>query len=170
MLNAAYPRPSLSVARRPLPSTPGALGTELATLLRAIGVPAVVTDCAGRAIAATPEAAHDLAWRGGSLGDGVEVRLCGQTFKLVMTRGASRMQGLDLTPRQRVVIELVAEGLRNQEIADRLGISLHTVRRHVEALLKRLGVHTRAAAAVLLKEAQRHEQLGGASKHPSRAA
>jgi DNA-binding NarL/FixJ family response regulator len=168
MLNTAYPRPSLSLGRRPLPSTPNALGTELAALLRTIGVPAVVTDCAGRVIAATPEAAHDLAWRGGTLGEGVEVRLCGQTFKLVMTRGATRIESLDLTPRQRVVIELVAEGLRNQEIADRLGISLHTVRRHVEALLKRLGVHTRAAAAVLLKEAQRYAQQGVAA--PSRAA
>ena len=45
-----------------------------------------------------------------------------------------------LTPRQRGVAALLARGLTNQEIADELGISLHTVRRHLEHVFRRLQV------------------------------
>lgn len=148
---------SLALTRRPLPSTPRALGSELAGLLRSIGVHAAVTDANGALLAVTPEAMQTLAWKSRSPGVGVEVRLCGQSFRVVVAKPDQRNSPLDLTPRQRVVVELIAQGLRNREIAQRLGISLHTVRRHVEALLKRLGVSTRAAAAVLLQEALRHE-------------
>lgn len=156
---------SLAVTRRPLPSTPRALGTELAAVLRELGVLAAVTDVDGRPIAATPEGASALAWQGRADKAGVEVRLCGQSFRIVVAKSAAA-QPLDITPRQRVVVELIAKGLRNREIAERLGISLHTVRRHVEALLKRLQVPTRAAAAVLLGEALRRESMGA----PVRAA
>jgi two-component system, NarL family, nitrate/nitrite response regulator NarL len=163
---ASQPSLSLAVSHRPLPSTPRALGTELAGLLRSLGVHAAVTDANGTLLAATPEGAKALAWQGQSPSVGVEVRLCGQSFRVVVAKGGQVDAPLDLTPRQRVVVELIAQGLRNREIAQRLGISLHTVRRHVEALLKRLGVPTRAAAAVLLREALRHE----ASSEPHRAA
>lgn len=149
---ASHPTLSLATTRRPLPSTPRALGAELAGLLRSIGVHAAVTDTNGTLLAATPEGAQALAWqaRRDAKDVGVEVRLCGQSFRVVVARAGHSDAELDLTPRQRVVVELIAQGLRNREIAQRLGISLHTVRRHVEALLKRLGVPTRAAAAVLL--------------------
>ncbi|MGD1996149.1 MAG: response regulator transcription factor [Anaerolineae bacterium] len=48
-----------------------------------------------------------------------------------------------LTPRQREVLTLIAEGLSNQEIADRLEISVRTVERHRENILKRLNLHSR---------------------------
>lgn len=160
---ASHPSLSLAITRRPLPSTPRALGTELAGLLRALGVHAAVTDAHGTVLAATPEGARALAWQGQSPDAGVEVRLCGQSFRVVVARNVPVGAPLDITPRQRVVVELIAQGLRNREIAQRLGISLHTVRRHVEALLKRLGVPTRAAAAVLLREALRNE--AGAAPH-----
>lgn len=138
--------------QRTLPSTPGALGAELAAVLRSIGVHAVVTDARGTVIAASPEAAHCIGRAADSGRQAVPVRICGQSLYVVVSGGAVPPRPLDLTPRQRVVVELIAEGLRNREIAERLGISLHTVRRHVEALLQRLGVQTRAAAAVLLRE------------------
>jgi len=163
---SSHPTLSLAITRRPLPSTPGALGTELAGLLRALGVHAAVTDANGTLIAATPEGAEALAWQGRYQEVGVEVRLCGQSFRVVVAKVGHSDAPLDLTPRQRVVVELIAQGLRNREIAERLGISLHTVRRHVEALLKRLGVPTRAAAAVLLREALGHE----AALTPTRVA
>lgn len=162
---ASQPSLSLAVNRRPLPSTPRALGSELATLLRTLGVNAAVTDAQGTLIAATPEGAAALTWQGRAGQPGVEVRLCGQSFRVVVAN-TTPAKPLDITPRQRVVVELIAQGLRNREIADRLGISLHTVRRHVEALLKRLHVPTRAAAAVLLGEALRREAAG----LPTRAA
>lgn len=56
-----------------------------------------------------------------------------------------------LTRRQLEVAQLLADGLRNGDIAERLGISAHTVRRHMEAILRRLNVSNRAAAAKELR-------------------
>jgi DNA-binding NarL/FixJ family response regulator len=49
-----------------------------------------------------------------------------------------------LTPREREVLELVAEGLSNRAIAVELGISEHTVKFHVGSLLAKVGATTRA--------------------------
>ena len=49
-----------------------------------------------------------------------------------------------LTPRQREVLQLIAEGHPNREIARILQISVKTVETHRENLLKRLGVHSTA--------------------------
>jgi DNA-binding CsgD family transcriptional regulator len=49
-----------------------------------------------------------------------------------------------LTPREREVLELVAEGMSNRAIAERLAISEHTVKFHVGALLGKLAAATRA--------------------------
>jgi LuxR family transcriptional regulator, maltose regulon positive regulatory protein len=52
-----------------------------------------------------------------------------------------------LTPRQVEILRLVAQGLSNPDIAVRLKLSDHTVKRHVANLLSRLGLSSRAAAA-----------------------
>jgi non-specific serine/threonine protein kinase len=52
-----------------------------------------------------------------------------------------------LTPRQREVAALVAEGLTNREIAARLVLERGTVANHVEAILQRLGFHHRTQIA-----------------------
>jgi len=52
-----------------------------------------------------------------------------------------------LTGRQLEILRLVAQGLSNGEIATRLSLSEHTVKRHVANLLTRLGLKSRAAAA-----------------------
>jgi DNA-binding NarL/FixJ family response regulator len=53
-----------------------------------------------------------------------------------------------LTPRESEVLQLLAEGLANKEIASRLGISDHTVKFHVNALMAKLGVQSRTEAVV----------------------
>jgi DNA-binding CsgD family transcriptional regulator len=52
-----------------------------------------------------------------------------------------------LTTRERQVVDLVALGLTNAEVAERLWISPGTVRRHLENVYAKLGVRTRTAAA-----------------------
>jgi two-component system nitrate/nitrite response regulator NarL len=52
----------------------------------------------------------------------------------------------DLTPREREVLQLLAEGLTNKHIARRLGTSEHTVKFHVNAILGKLDAHSRTEA------------------------
>ncbi len=52
----------------------------------------------------------------------------------------------------------MAEGLSNQAIADRLVVSLHTVRNHVQKVLTKLGAHSKAEA-VAMAAAAGHEGL-----------
>ena len=51
-----------------------------------------------------------------------------------------------LTSREHEVLEQMAAGLSNRQIADVLGISEHTVKFHVSAILGKLGVSSRSAA------------------------
>lgn len=65
-----------------------------------------------------------------------------------------RAPGWDLSEREREVLELMAEGLNNQQIADRLVVSLSTAKSHVSSILSKLGVSSRTEAvsmAVKLK-------------------
>lgn len=52
----------------------------------------------------------------------------------------------DLTPRELEVLQLMAEGLSNKEIARRLGLSEHTAKFHVNAVLSKLDAHSRTEA------------------------
>jgi DNA-binding CsgD family transcriptional regulator/tetratricopeptide (TPR) repeat protein len=67
-------------------------------------------------------------------------------------RAATRAHPAGLTPREQEVLELVAEGLSDEQIAGRLVLSVRTVHHHVSSLLAKLGVSSRKEAAV---EAQR---------------
>ncbi|WP_164234167.1 helix-turn-helix transcriptional regulator [Microbacterium hydrocarbonoxydans] len=68
-----------------------------------------------------------------------------------------------LTARERQVLSLIAEGLSNRQIGERLFISVKTVSVHVSAVLRKLGVSSRTEAAVA---AQRHLDVE-ASRQPA---
>ena len=53
------------------------------------------------------------------------------------------------TPRERSVLDLVAEGKSNRQIANRLGLTEGTVKGYVSILLDKLGVQDRTQAALL---------------------
>jgi DNA-binding NarL/FixJ family response regulator len=55
-----------------------------------------------------------------------------------------------LTTREREVLELVAEGLSNQEIGERLGLAEKTVKHHMTNILGKLHVRSRVEAALLV--------------------
>jgi DNA-binding CsgD family transcriptional regulator len=57
-----------------------------------------------------------------------------------------------LTPTQRRVLELLAAGFTDAQVADQLRVNVRTVRRHVGAVLDRLGVRTRFAAGVVAQQ------------------
>lgn len=62
---------------------------------------------------------------------------------------ASRLASL--TAQQHRVLELVADGLLNKQIADRLGIQERTVKAHLTAIFERLEVRNRTQAGILLR-------------------
>ena len=59
-------------------------------------------------------------------------------------------ESADLTPREREILELIGQGLTNQQIADRLIIEVGTVKNHVHSILQKLDVSSREDAASYL--------------------
>ena len=59
---------------------------------------------------------------------------------------------MPLTSREKEILRLIAAGLRNQEIADQLFISLATVKRHIANAYGKLEVSHRTEAIVRLNE------------------
>jgi DNA-binding CsgD family transcriptional regulator/tetratricopeptide (TPR) repeat protein len=89
-----------------------------------------------------------------ALGAEAAVRLCRRRLRElgvrsvpVGARAATREHPAGLTPRESEVLDLIVQGLRNEEIAARLVISVKTVDHHVSSVLGKLGVSSRGAAA-----------------------
>ncbi len=74
-------------------------------------------------------------------------------FTAPRMRGAGADAFPELTAREVEVLELIARGSANAAIAERLGLSLKTVRNHVSAILNKLQVVDRASAIVRAREA-----------------
>ena len=56
-----------------------------------------------------------------------------------------------LTSRENEILELLEQGLTNQQIASRLSVTLHTVKNHVHSLLTKLGVGSRSEAVQVFR-------------------
>jgi DNA-binding NarL/FixJ family response regulator len=86
------------------------------------------------------------------LAPSVTRRLIGE-FARMRPRPAGRPDALrDLTPRETEVLRLVAEGLANAEIAERLVVSEETVKTHVSHILTKLALRDRTQAVVVAYE------------------
>lgn len=59
-----------------------------------------------------------------------------------------------LTPRELEILDLLEQGLSNQQIASRLSLTLNTVKNHVHNLLKKLGVASRSEAVSVSRAAK----------------
>lgn len=62
--------------------------------------------------------------------------------------GGAARQLANLTRREHEVLELLSKGHPDKDIADQLGISIHTVHEHVRNIFEKLGAHNRTEAAV----------------------
>lgn len=85
----------------------------------------------------------------------------GRYFLLVReesaTLAADRLQALGLSPREAEVMQWVCEGKTNPEIAQILNVTTHTVNRHLEHILAKLGVDNRQKAIVVVMERLRSQ-------------
>jgi len=90
-----------------------------------------------------------------SVADGAHVlppQMTGTLFSQIardaVARGQpSTLDAVRMTPREREVINLIAEGLSNKAIAGRLHIATHTVKSHVRNVMEKLTLHTRLQIA-----------------------
>ncbi|HEU4989465.1 MAG TPA: response regulator transcription factor [Gemmatimonadaceae bacterium] len=74
--------------------------------------------------------------------------LFSQIAKAAVQRGGtSALEAVRMTQREREVIGLIAVGMSNKEIAQRLNIATHTVKSHVRNIMDKLALHTRLQIA-----------------------
>ncbi len=67
-------------------------------------------------------------------------------------RDEARLESLGITPRELEILALIAEGLSNKEIAERVSVSENTVKTHSSRVFDKLGARRRTQAVQLGKE------------------
>jgi DNA-binding CsgD family transcriptional regulator len=68
------------------------------------------------------------------------------------TRNEERLAAIGMTPRELEILELIAKGLSNREIAERVFVSENTVKTHSSRVFEKLGAKRRTQAVQLGKE------------------
>jgi DNA-binding NarL/FixJ family response regulator len=88
--------------------------------------------------------------RGDSLLDRFELRRLQRRLKHQRHQDSTERQRANrLTPRQREILQLMADGVPGPDMATRLGVSPATLRTHVQNILMKLGVHSKTEALAL---------------------
>jgi LuxR family transcriptional regulator, maltose regulon positive regulatory protein len=125
------------------PFETGRVRVDLASTLAALGRP----DQAQREIEAAVENFREI----GAEAERARAETMLENLRTSATRLTERTDGPlgALSRRELEVLDLVAKGLTNRDIAARLFLSEHTVNRHVANILRKLGMNSRAAAASL---------------------
>jgi len=113
-----------------------------------VAVAAVAAGCVG--FMTKDRAAVDLVDAIRAVRDGHVVLEPKRMGRLATTAGAPAGRGPEtLTPRERQVLQLLAEGCSTRQIADRLFVSLNTARNHTQHLLHKLDAHSRLEAVAV---------------------
>lgn len=95
--------------------------------------------------------------------------LCSPRISAILLRQVYALLGrhnpesknLPLTERENQILRLLDEGLSNQQIGSRLGVSIHTVKNHLHSIFGKLGVSSRTEA-VAVHRAMRYSDAGSA--------
>lgn len=115
----------------------------------AVMAAALEAGCAGFITKADPLDLVLSSVRSAAAGESVvSPALLARLLPKLMTRGA-RGRNPDLTQREREVLQAMARGGSNQQIADELLLSRDTVRNHVASILSKLGVNSKLQAVTL---------------------
>ena len=128
-------------ARRP-ETAARALGSDAAGVLLDDETPELLADAVERAAAGRP-----------GIASARTEQLHGWAAKAARARRRELGPILDLSPRQQDVLAHLVAGRSPQEMAPLLGISLHTVRTHVKAVLRTMGASTQLEAAAMANAA-----------------
>ncbi|SEF89442.1 regulatory protein, luxR family [Microbacterium azadirachtae] len=115
---------------------------ERARALVAAGDRAAALDAAAEAAAVAEALGHDRLRR--RTAEFIDAAGLSRTS----SRGAHLAESVELTAREQQVLDLIAQGLSNRQIGERLFISGKTASVHVSAILRKLGVSSRTEAAV----------------------
>ena len=93
------------------------------------------------------------------LPDQMTATLFSEIAKEVVEKGGSNVQdGVKMTPREREVIDLIAEGLSNKAIGKQLHISVHTVKSHLRNVMDKLTLNSRLQIATYVHKRDSAEE------------
>ena len=108
------------------------------------------------------KAVHHVA-RGGSL---IDPSLIQRVLERVRNPAEAAPQLADLTTQEMKLLSLIAEGLTNRQIGERMFLAEKTVKNYVSTVLSKLGLQRRTQVAVLATELKSHETTGRDTTQP----
>lgn len=101
------------------------------------------------------QAIHDVRTGGAPMSPEIARRVV-EAFHQTPRSEPSLLDDVKLSKRETEILELLCEGLANKEIADRLSISVETVRVHLRRIYEKLHVQSRLEAAMKFRDSRQH--------------